>query len=148
MQFKTNKVYYTIHLETNGTLHNNFSNGHDQGVLTITTNIVEIIHGDIPGHGSTQSLLTKIHALFLDSFDIVIAHPLLRIRISVSIRTDGFSKIGNLRPGTSLDSLADFIVAKGAFFVPGDLSAISWPIGWARRSYIIRCKLPASTVSG
>eukprot|EP00116_Pleurobrachia_bachei_P010385 sb/3470647/ len=82
---------------TTGDLSKVSPHGGQEGVLALSAVALEVIHGDIPHHTSTKTLLLDVVHLELDGLDIIISHPLVAL---VGIGSN--DTVGGLHLGPSL----------------------------------------------
>ena len=80
------------------------SHGGQEWILALSASSLEVIHGDIPDHTSTKSLLLDVVHLVLDRFKTVVSDPLVSF---VSVGSDSAVASLNLGPSLVLQVQAD-----------------------------------------
>lgn len=78
--------------------------GSQEGVLALSTRSLEVVHGGVPDHATTESLLLDVLHLVLDGLETVIADPLVTL---VSVGSDGAFASLHLGPSLVLQVQAD-----------------------------------------
>ena len=98
------------------------SHGSQEWVLALPASSLEVIHGDIPDHTATKSLLLDVVHLVLDRFKTVVSDPLVSF---VSVGSDGAVTSLNLGPSLVLQVQADLGKGEVSKILTESLRAIS-----------------------